>query len=337
MEKAVNAMNVEETDIGLNSFRVTAAPPFKVDAEDILSQVTFTSAQVEEIVSYFLKAPGKRLRPALLHMSAAVVRRPAHHLKEAAALIEILHNGTLIHDDVIDRAQVRRGRPSVNRLWGDSVGILIGDYLLAYVMELTNRISVPRISQWTSSILISLVEGQLMELANQNNFNLERETCFEIIRKKTAALIKGACQMGGLLANGTPREVQALGQFGENLGMAFQILDDCLDYCGNAEFFGKEIGKDVLEGKITLPLILAYEKATPKDRGKIRAVFQLQGKEGGFLSAQSLIEKYNGLKNARQEARARTQKAVEALCVFTGGTVRDEMIRLAENLLQRKC
>ena len=336
MEKAVNAMYVEETEGGLNPFRVTGASSFTVDAEEILSQVTFTSAQVEEIVSYFLKAPGKRLRPALLHMSAAVVRRPAHHLKEAAALIEILHNGTLIHDDVIDSAHVRRGRPSVNRLWGDSVGILIGDYLLAYVMELTNRISVPRISQWTSSILISLVEGQLMELANQNNFNLKRGTYFEIIQKKTAALIKGACEMGGLLANGSPEEIQALGQFGENLGMAFQILDDCLDYCGNAEFFGKEIGKDFLEGKITLPLILAFEKATLEDRRTIREVFQRQGKEGSFLSVQALIEKYNGLRDARQEARARTHKAVDALRRFTDGPVRNEMIRIAEGLLQRK-
>lgn len=315
--------------------RVQDVYPNGITTEEILSTITFSSVAIEEIVRYFLSTPGKRIRSALVYLSASMIGRPAHHVKEAAAIIELLHNGTLIHDDVIDKAHLRRGHPTVNRVWGDAVGILIGDCLLAYVMDLAKRIGVASVSEVISSMLVSLVEGQMMELNYQHKLDLEKNLYLEIVEKKTASLFAGACTIGGILAGGASEEIDWLESFGRNLGMAFQMIDDCLDYQGSTAVFGKEIGKDFIEGKITLPLIFTYRNATSQDRRRLQEVARATERERYVPMVQSLIRTYRGIEETENEAYLRTCEAVAVLDPFTDGPVRRAMEALANDMATR--
>ena len=305
-------------------------------ADEILSQLSFCTSGIGDMARYFLRAPGKRVRPALVRLSAALVGRPAHCLEEAAALVEVLHSGTLIHDDVIDHAHLRRGRPTLNRLWGDSAGILVGDYLLAQVMGLVCRIDTQEITEIASTVLASLVEGQWLELSHQADWTLDKETYFHIVRKKTAALIRGACEIGSVLAGATVAETESLARFGENLGVAFQVIDDCLDYDGACSDLGKDVGKDFEEGKVTLPLIVTIERAGDVECRRIRRALQSQDRQRHLAEVQAMVRKHGGLSEARLEAEHRTGRALHALKNFPCGPAREAMESLARHMLERR-
>lgn len=296
--------------------------PFGVSTGEILASLPACDGLMP-VVAYALEQPGKRFRSALLYGSASLVGRPSGPpLALAAALVELLHNGTLLHDDVMDHARVRRHRPSVNVLWGDAMAILAGDFLLAAVMRIAYQTGNPTIPILTLETLLELVRGQALEIRNHENWELSEPNYLEIAEKKTASLIRAACIMGGLMAEGSSQEVSALGRFGRSVGMAFQILDDLRDYTDSAQALGKEPGKDFVEGKATLPLLAGLRSAKGEDAAKIRSLLARPRHAGRLQEIRTLLERLGAFRYTLDRARQYAAEAVGFLRMFEDSPAR---------------
>ncbi len=301
------------------------SPPDPIAPETILRNILSPCAGLLPVVRFLFHGRGKGLRPRLLRLAARLVAPRTPSLAEAAVLVEVLHAGTLLHDDVMDHAATRRGRPTVNRLWGDGVAILAGDFLLAAVVDLALRISHPALLPIAVETLAELVEGQMMELENQGNLDLDESRAMETARKKTAALFSAACRMGASLGGGTDRQVRALGRFGENLGLAFQLLDDVRDYLCPPEDLGKERGRDLAEGKVTLPVLVAYRRGGPRERRRIRGIFADPDRIHHLAELTRLVHSLGGFSFTVHRARVQTERAASALRIFPAGREREEL------------
>jgi octaprenyl-diphosphate synthase len=256
------------------------------------------------------------------------------HLAEAATLVEALHNGTLLHDDVMDRARVRRHRPTVNRLWGDGVAILAGDFLLASVMDLALRTEHPSIPPLAVETLIQLVEGQMMELQNQGNLTLTERTSIQIIEKKTASLFAMACKLGSVLGGASQEHVSALESFGLQTGIAFQLLDDIQDYLSSQTHTGKEPGRDLAEGKVTLPVLVTFRQADTKDKKRIRYIISAPQREKYLGELTTLLEDHGGFAYALRAAEERVRMAVSALHLLPACEERVDVEQAAWKMLR---
>jgi len=281
--------------------------------QEIFERILPAGRGLQPVLRFVFQSEGKRLRPRLFYLSARLFNNPNEHLADAAVLVEALHNGTLLHDDVMDRAKVRRNRPTVNRLWGDGVAILAGDFLLAAVMDLALRTEHPSVLPLALETLIQLVEGQMLELQNQGNLSLTEATSMEIIQKKTASLFAMACRLGGLLGRGAPDQVRALESFGLHLGVAFQLLDDTQDYTSVQSHTGKEPGRDLAEAKVTLPVLVAFRQAGTKEKKRIRSIFSDPRRAEHLKELTVLIGELGGFSYTLQRARDCMERAVRAL------------------------
>lgn len=291
-------------------------PPIGLPAlstKEMLDHIRPPCHGLQPVIRFVLQSEGKRLRPSLLYLSARLFSDRTPHLAPAAILVEALHNGTLLHDDVMDRARVRRNRPTVNRLWGDGVAILAGDFLLAAVMDLALRIQHASILPLALETLIQLVEGQMMELQNHGDLCLSERTCMQIIRKKTASLFAMACKLGGVLAGGGPDPVRALESFGLSLGIAFQLLDDIQDYASLQADTGKEPGRDLAEGKVTLPVLVAFRQAGTQEKKRIRHIFSDLQRAKCLGETTALVEDCGGFSYTLRKAQNYVEQAIHAL------------------------
>lgn len=304
--------------------------PFpSLTTEEILGRIHPPCQGLHPVIRFVFRSEGKRLRSRLLVLSARLFNRRPAHLSEAAILVEALHNGTLLHDDVMDRARVRRNRPTVNQLWGDPVAILAGDFLLAAVMELAVRTQNPLVLPLALETLMELVAGQMMELQNQGNLCLSETTIMEIATKKTASLFAMACKLGGILADGDPSRLRALGTFGLNLGVAFQLLDDVQDYTAGQLDTGKEPGRDLAEGKVTLPVLAAFRQAGRRDKKRIRQIFSDPGRKDQLRELTCLVRGLGGFSYAFRKAVEYVEKSVSALEILPPSEGRIEIEQAA--------
>ncbi len=312
----------------------TVPVPFpSLSTGEILDRIHPPCQGLHPIIRFVFQSEGKRLRSRLLVLAARLFHHAPAHLSEAAILVEALHNGTLLHDDVMDRARVRRSRPTVNRLWGDSVAILAGDFLLAAVMDLAVRTQHPSVLPLALETLMQLVEGQMMELQNQGNLSLSEPTSMEIARKKTASLFTMACTLGGILAEGEPYRVRALGSFGRHLGIAFQLLDDVHDYRPGRLDTGKEPGRDLAEGKVTLPVLAAFRRAGTRDKKRIRRIFSDPGREDHLGELSLLIEGLGGFAYTLSKAVDCVKKSISALEILPPSQGKAEIEQAAWGVL----
>lgn len=215
-----------------------------------------------------MKTPGKRLRPALIILSLKATGKWNPKVIPVAAAIEILHTATLIHDDILDEAELRRGQITVNARWGDDMALLLGDYLYFKAFSILSRVNEEEISEVVSATAQKICEGEVTQTCRAFDTSLSEEDYLKIIQLKTASFMGACCQIGTILAEAQPLIRQALEKFGLNFGTAFQILDDCLDFFSSTEKTGKTIGKDIQQGKITLPLIY-LQKAAQREGNKI--------------------------------------------------------------------
>ncbi len=302
-------------------------------SELILSTMPAPCRGLRPVIGFAVNGPGKRLRSRLLILSARTLTPRPSHLAEAASLVELLHNGTLLHDDVMDRARVRRHRPTVNRLWGDPVAILAGDFLLAAVMDLALRTGLNAVSRLAVDTLLELVSGQMQEIRNQGNLLLGEEEYLEIIGKKTGALFAASCRMGGLIGRGAPNQTRALESFGRELGLAFQMLDDLKDYQSNQAQTGKEPGRDLAEAKVTLPLIIALRNAGGKQQQEIRQLFAKRNRHHYLHEFRSRIQDLGGFSHTLTRARRCIHRAMDSLEILPAGEARTRLARSAGNLL----
>ncbi len=261
----------------------------------ILSKLSEKVPLVNGMAGYLIQAGGKRLRPILLLIIARLFSyKGMRHIKLAAA-IEFIHTATLLHDDVVDRSTQRRGRPSANAIWGDSSCILVGDFLLSRAFEFVTDDGSLEIMEVLSRMTTSVAEGEIMQLGAIGNLELEEKHYFQIVESKTAFFFEACCHIGATIANVSEREIEQVREYGRNFGVAFQILDDLLDYDLNqVDAIGKDAGRDFQERCMTLPLIVLLERVNQAEKEEIKNIFKNATHEEEHLEyIQKLMRRYN--------------------------------------------
>jgi octaprenyl-diphosphate synthase len=292
---------------------------------------------ITDIGEYLRRSGGKRFRAKLLLLASRLCGYDGELHVQMASLIEFVHTATLLHDDVVDRAQLRRGIKSANTIWGDQACVLVGDFLFTKSFSLMVNAGNWKILQIVSEATTLMAEGELAELIKTNDVKLREEDYLSIIRRKTAYLISAATQIGAVLAGVPDEKEKALAEFGMGLGMAFQLIDDLLDYTSREEEFGKKIGIDLQEGKITLPLILALTRCTEAERMSIRKKVESRPlTEGAFFEVVKIIERYGGIEDTRARAQGYVDRAKERLNLFPPSKERKALDAMADYILERK-
>ncbi len=290
------------------------APIDKAIEDDLITIKDSVDPLLNEVLRYSLFNGGKRVRPLLVLLAArfcGVSGRDAYTLGIA---FEYLHVATLLHDDVIDRAATRRGKPSVNEKYGLVAAILTGDYLHARSMTLVGELSGTEGLKLFTEATQGMVDGEFVQLRNQEQYDLSQEKYFDAIKGKTAQLISAACEVGCVFAGGDIHQQDALRVYGSNLGAAFQIVDDLLDYLGDAAKTGKNIGNDLVEGKVTLPLILALKNAREKDRQELLELLENEERrKDSFAEVVDRVTALDGFSGSRIKAEELISEALQEL------------------------
>jgi octaprenyl-diphosphate synthase len=302
---------------------------------EIISDVSL----IPEVAHHLIDSGGKRFRPLLLLICSGLCGYRGKHRFSMAAVLEFIHTATLFHDDVIDQATVRRGKTSANNIWGNAASVLVGDFLYSKSFTLMTKIGNMAILEMMSRITNIMSEGEVFQLMKCGDVNLTEEDYLIIIEKKTAVLLSAACAAGAILGSASPDKIEALEQFGYKIGKAFQITDDTLDYMAKEEDFGKSIGKDMEEGKMTLPLIHALKQCTTQEKDKTKELLLSARKEGAKLAAQeilSLIQKYKGIDYSLKCAQKLIADAQSQLNIFADCPEKDQLNAVAEYIISRK-
>ena len=298
--------------------------------ERIKNQLVSKIDLVQTMANYHLNTRGKRLR-ALLTLGSAKL---CGYLKggrdiNLAACVELIHAATLIHDDVIDNGEIRRGKKTLNSVWGNQSSILIGDYLLSRCFEMMVEDENLEVLKLLSSTSAKIAQGEILQLQHKGEIDMLEETYFKIISSKTAELFAAATKVGAILGNKNNKIKDALGFYGKNLGLTFQIADDTLDYNSNFNLFGKKIGNDFFEGKITLPIILLSQKANSSEKNQIKEFFSKKNRdEKNFQIILQLIKKYNIVKECYKKAEHFINLASNSLSILENS----EEKKIFENL-----
>ncbi len=273
---------------------------------------------IHKMTEYHVKSGGKRIRPLLTLASAKLCGyKDGNRDINLAACIELIHNATLLHDDVIDSSNLRRGVKTANSVWGNQSSILVGDYLFSRCFEMMVEDGSPEILKLLSSTSSRIAQGEVLQLEHKGEIDLLEETYFNIINMKTAALFAAAARVGACLSNKSKKEKDALESYGRNLGLAFQIADDALDYFSTKNVFGKEIGKDFNEGKTTLPLIIIFQRANSEERNFLKQIFKKKRRnEDDFSETLALINKYKAVQASFEKAEYFVNVSYNALGIF---------------------
>ncbi|GAB4263018.1 MAG: polyprenyl synthetase family protein [Deferrisomatales bacterium] len=285
---------------------------------------------------YILGGGGKRIRPLLLLLSARLCGYRGDRAIPLASIVEFIHTATLLHDDVVDGAHLRRGQKSANTVWGNEASVLVGDFLFSKSFSLMVADGDIRILKAMSDATTAMAEGEVLELLKTCDLEVDEEDYLRVVVNKTAVLLSAACEIGALLGDAAPERVGALREFGMDVGVAFQLMDDCLDYVGTREEFGKAVGSDLGEGKITLPLIHAVRRCTPAERQMVSSVVEKEELASQDLAAvQELIRKYGGFEFARRSAEQRVAQAKQRLEVFDPVPEREALVAVADYVVTR--
>jgi len=308
----------------------------KVDHEfrkNLRSNVPIISA----IGEHLLLSGGKRFRPILLLLTAKLCGYRGEDHISMASLIEFIHTATLLHDDVVDRAELRRGIESANSKWGNEACVLVGDFLFTKCFSLMVENGNPKILQAIAKATMLMAEGELEELVKTNDLTLTEEHYLSIITRKTAALFSAATKIGAILGNVSEEKERALSDFGTNLGIAFQLIDDNLDYSSREEEFGKKIGIDLQDGKITLPLIFTLNHCNQEEKAFIRKAVQSDFiTKKAFFQVVEIIERYHGLNYTWKKAMEYVEMAKRHAHLFPNSKEKEALFTLADYVLERR-
>ena len=292
---------------------------------------------VSDIAGHLLFSGGKRLRPLLMLLSARLCDYRGDMAVQFSTIFEYLHAATLLHDDVVDGADLRRGKTAAHTKWNSSKVVLTGDFLLARSLSLAAKTGIPAIIDVMAGITEAMSQGEIDQMGKKGNPDVTEEEYLQVIESKTAVLIQGACRSGAILGKAGAEKEQALSNFGYHLGMAFQMADDLLDYTADAESMGKKPGADIREGKLTLPLIHALSNAGPGDADWMKKLISspdLSGQE--FQMLKEKLVKYRGIEYTRKEAALQADKAKKSLEIFSLCESKEVMTMLADYAISRK-
>jgi len=300
--------------------------------EDLASRVPL----IRKVGEYVLASGGKRVRPLLLLLTAKMAGYQGTQHIDLASVVEFIHTATLLHDDVVDAASLRRGNASANTVWGNEASVLVGDFLFAKSFSVMVRSGDLRVLQILSDATTKMAEGEVLQLISTCDITMAEERYMTVIRTKTAVLIAAACQCGGFLGGATAEQDDALRDFGMDLGVAFQLMDDALDYVAEEADFGKAHCHDLAEGKVTLPLIQVLRLCSEDERQTVATIVEQEElPETDVATICALITRYQGIEYTRQRAAELVERAKSYLTVFTPGPAKEALSELADFVVQR--
>lgn len=285
-------------------------------------------ALIQQVSKYIINSGGKRLRPALVVLSAGAFGYSGKHQHHLAAVVEFIHTATLLHDDVVDESELRRNKETANALFGNAASVLVGDFLYSRAFQMMVEVDNMRVMQVLADATNTIAEGEVLQLLNCRDPNVDEDNYLRVIRFKTAKLFEAASRLGAILGDAAPDEERALAVYGMHLGTAFQLIDDLLDYSGDNQDTGKNLGDDLAEGKPTLPLIYAMKVGTPEQAGIVRSAIEKGGADG-FQPVLDVIQKTNALDYARKCAQAEVDTAIAAIMPLRESEYKDCLLQLA--------
>jgi octaprenyl-diphosphate synthase len=312
----------------------------KSDLERVEKEISLESvASVDAITAigqYLQEAGGKRLRPSLLLLSSKLIGDGGESAVRLGAVVELIHAATLVHDDVIDAAETRRGRPSANVQWGNHTCVLAGDWLYMQAFHIALRERNFHMLDLLIGLTQMMVEGELLQLERIGRIDISEADCMELVDRKTACLFSVCAKLGALTAGADSCTEEKLGDFAWNLGMAFQLVDDMLDFTAREKTLGKPVGGDLREGKVTLPLVYALERATPAERSLVERVLQDRHYDNvGLREIVALIEKYGGIERVKARAQSFTDKARRLIGEFPESPYQRALYAVTELITER--
>ncbi|MBN9475707.1 MAG: octaprenyl diphosphate synthase [Burkholderiales bacterium] len=288
---------------------------------------------IRTIADYIIGAGGKRMRPALLLMVARALgyEGQQHHL--LAAVVEFIHTATLLHDDVVDESALRRGRATANAVFGNAASVLVGDFLHSRSFQMMVETGSVRVMQILADATNVIAEGEVLQLLNVHDPLVTEERYLQVVRYKTARLFEASAQLAAVLAGATPEQEAAAAEYGRRAGTAFQLIDDVLDYSGEAEALGKNLGDDLREGKPTLPLIRLLDVGTPTQQALVRTA--IENGEGDFVAVATAIRESDALDYTRARARIEADAAIAAISSYPVSAFRDSLLEFCAFAINR--
>jgi octaprenyl-diphosphate synthase len=290
---------------------------------------------VSHVSQYIISAGGKRLRPALLLLMAGALGYRGEQRFNLAAVVEFIHTATLLHDDVVDESTLRRGRPTANESFGNPASVLVGDFLYSRAFQMMLDADNMRVMQILAEATNIIAEGEVLQLMNMHDATLDESAYLRVIRSKTAKLFEASTRLAAVLAGVDAATEEACASYGQALGTAFQVIDDVLDYDGDAAEMGKNLGDDLREGKCTLPLIISMQRGTPEQRRIIESAIE-SGAVEELQDIIAIVRKTGALDATRQAAAAEAERAIAAAQCLPANSYTDGLLQLAAQLLQRR-
>jgi octaprenyl-diphosphate synthase len=290
---------------------------------------------VGQVSSYIIAAGGKRLRPALLLLMCGALGFKGEQRLNLAAVVEFIHTATLLHDDVVDGSTLRRGRATANESFGNPASVLVGDFLYSRAFQMMVDADDMRIMRTLAEATNVIAEGEVQQLMNMHDAGLSEEDYLQVIRSKTAKLFEASARISALLSKASPETEALCAEYGQALGTAFQVIDDVLDYDGDVAEMGKNLGDDLREGKVTLPLIVAMQRGAESERQLIQGAIESGGADK-MIQIIDIVQRTGALDATRRLAACEAQRAVDALAKIPDNEYRDALLKLASQLLDRR-
>ena len=328
-------MNLPHQPITLDAIRREIAPGMIAVDEVIRTRLASEVVLINQISHYIIEAGGKRLRPALVLLAGNHFNAAKVDLFEIAAVIEFIHTATLLHDDVVDESNLRRGRNTANAEFGNAAAVLVGDFLYSRAFEMMVRVGSMPVMAVLAEATNVIAEGEVLQLLNIHDPDTDEEKYLKVVRFKTAKLFEAACRVGAILGNASPVDEASLAAYGMHLGTAFQLIDDVLDYSGDIGETGKNIGDDLAEGKPTLPLIYALKHGNDLQRAAIRRAIKNGGRDE-METVVSTIRITGALEYARAQAQRETEAAVASISHLTHSVYREALLQLCVFAVERR-
>ncbi|MBD3671472.1 MAG: octaprenyl diphosphate synthase [Gammaproteobacteria bacterium] len=320
-------MNIEE-------IQALIAEDMDAVNELIIRRLASEVVLINQIGHYIVNSGGKRLRPVLAVLSARAMDHKGPHHIDLAAIVEFIHTATLLHDDVVDASELRRGKETANALWGNEASVLVGDFLYSRSFEMMVEVGSMRVMDILSRATNIISEGEVLQLLNVHDADTTEERYLNVIRFKTAKLFEAACQLGAVIADAPAEQEQAMADYGMHLGTAFQLIDDVLDYSASSEEMGKNVGDDLAEGKPTLPLIYTMRQGSEAQAQVVREAIE-QGGLDQIDEVMAAVESTGAIAYTAQTAREEADRAIAAISAIPDSPYRQAMIDLAHFSVER--
>ncbi|MGO9741929.1 MAG: polyprenyl synthetase family protein [Roseiarcus sp.] len=304
--------------------------------ETILSRTGSEVTMIPEVANHLISSGGKRLRPILTLAAAGLSGYRGHgHIKLAAA-VEFMHTATLLHDDVVDGSDMRRGKPAARMLWGNEASVLVGDFLLGQAFKMMVEVGSLAALDVLSTAAVVIAEGEVMQLSAAKDTETSEDAYLAVIRAKTAALFAAACEVGPILAKRGKAEIEACRGYGMNLGIAYQLVDDALDYGGSSTKLGKNVGDDFREGKITLPVVLSFRRGSPSERDFWKRTLEAgEIADGDLETALATMKRHRAIEDTIERAQRYAKVACDALGLFPASAWKQALLDAVEFTVMR--